>query len=182
MRKRTKAVIAVTAILLVLGAWIAFAQEEPESKESAEEIKAAEGIKINEPVKPDDGKEIAESSKAAENVKVKTKAIEPSKMQIDSKQPEKAEAKPDTQKQVHTHSWEAVYKDITAYDTVNVYGDRCNNCGFSTTAAGSMYAHIDADPFDSCGSYSTGVVVGEKQISRTESQVAGYVCSCGKSK
>lgn len=182
MRKRTKAVIAVTAILLVLGAWIAFAQEEPESKESAEEIKAAEGIKINEPVKPDDGEEIAESSKTAENVKVKTKAIEPSKAQTDPKKPEKAEVKPDAQKQVHTHSWEAVYKDIIVYDTVNVYGDRCNNCGFSTAAAGSMYAHIDADPFDGCGSYSTGVVVGEKQISRTESQVAGYICSCGKSK
>ena len=182
MRKRTKAVIAVTAILLMFGAWIAFAQEEPESKESAVNIEDAESMKINESVKPDDGKEIAESSKTAENVKVKTKAIEPSKMQSDSKQPKKAEAKPDPQKQVHTHSWEAVYKDITVYDTVNVYGDRCNNCGFSTTAAGSMYAHIDDDQFDSCGSYSTGVVVGEKQISRTESQVAGYVCSCGKSK
>jgi len=182
MRKRTKAVIAVTAILLVLGAWVAFAQEEPESKESAEEIKAAEGIKINEPVKPDDGEEIAESSKAAENVKVKTKAIEPSKAQTDPKKPEQAEVKPDAPKQNHTHSWEAVYKDIIVYDTVNVYGDRCNNCGFSTAAAGSMYAHIDADPFDGCGSYSTGVVVGEKQISRTESQVAGYICSCGKSK
>lgn len=182
MRKRTKAVIAVTAILLVVGAWIAVAQEEPESKESAVKIEDAESMKINESVKPDDGKEIAESSKIAENVKVKTKAIEPSKMQSDSKQPEKPEPKPDPQKQVHTHSWEAVYKDITVYDTVNVYGDRCNNCGFSTTAAGSMYAHIDDDPFDSCGSYSTGVVVGEKQISRTESQVAGHVCSCGKSK
>lgn len=182
MRKRTKAVIAVTAILLVFGAWIAFAQEEPESKESAVKTEAAESMKIKEPVKPDDGKESAESSKAAENVKVKTKAIEPSKMQSDSKQLEKAEEKPDPHKQVHTHSWEAVYKDITVYDTVNVYGDRCNNCGFSTTAAGSMYAHIDNDPFDSCGSYSTGVVVGEKQISRTESHVAGYVCSCGKSK
>lgn len=73
-------------------------------------------------------------------------------------------------------------EDIIVYDTVNVYGDRCNNCGFLTAAAGSMYAHIDADPFDNCGSYSTGVVVGEKQISKTESQVAGYVCSCGKSK
>lgn len=182
MRKRTKAVIAVTAILLMFGAWIALAQEEPESKESAVKIEDAESMKINESVKPDDGKEIAESSNRAENVKVKTKAIEPSKMQSDSKQPEKAEVKPDPQKQVHTHSWEAVYKDITVYDTVNVYGDRCNNCGFSTTAAGSMYAHIDDDPFDSCGSYSTGVVVGEKQISRTESQVAGYICSCGKSK
>lgn len=179
MRKRTKAVIAVMAILLVVGAWIAFAQEEPESKESTVKIEAAESMKIN---KPDGGEEIAESSKIAENVKVKTKAIEPSKMQTDSKQPEKAESKPDAQKQVHTHSWEAVYKDITVYDTVNVYGDRCNNCGFSTTTAGSMYAHIDADPFDSCGSYSTGVVVGEKQISRTESHVAGYICSCGKSK
>lgn len=182
MRKRTKAVIAVTAILLMFGAWIAFAEEEPESKESAVKIEDAESMKINESVKPDDGKEIAESSKAAENVKVKTKAIEPSKMQSDSKQPEKAEAKPDAPKQNHTHSWEAVYKDIIVYDTVNVYGDRCNNCGFSTAAAGSMYAHIDADPFDGCGSYSTGVVVGEKQISRTESQVAGYICSCGKSK
>ena len=182
MRKRTKAVIAVTVILLVFGAWIAFAQEEPESKESAVKIETNESIKIKEPVKPDDGEEIAESSKTAENVKVKTKAIEPSKTQTDSKQPEKVEPKPDVQKQVHTHSWEAVYKDITVYDTVNVYGDRCNNCGFSTTVAGSMYAHIDANPFDSCGSYSTGVVVGEKQISRTESQVAGYVCSCGKSK
>ena len=182
MRKRTKAVIAVTAILLVFGAWIAFAQEEPESKESAVKVEDAESMKIKESVKPDDGKEIAESSNRAENVKVETKAIEPSKMQSDSKQPEKAEEKPDPHKQVHTHSWEAVYKDITVYDTVNVYGDKCNSCGFSTTAAGSMYAHIDADPFDSCGSYSTGVVVGEKQISRTESQVAGYVCSCGKSK
>jgi len=182
MRKRTKAVIAVTAILLMFGAWIAFAQEEPESKESAVKIEDAESMKINESVKPDDGKEIAESSNRAENVKVKTKAVEPSKMQSDPKKPEKAEVKPDPQKQVHTHSWEAVYKDITVYDTVNVYGDRCNNCGFSTTVAGNMYAHIDADPFDGCGSYSTGVVVGEKQISRTESQVAGYICSCGKSK
>lgn len=182
MRKRTKAVIAVTAILLMFGAWIAFAQEEPEGKESAVKIEAAESVKINEPVKPDDGEKIAGSSKIAENVKVKTKAIEPSKAQTDLKRPEKAEPKPEAQKQSHTHSWEAVYKDITVYDTVNVYGDRCNNCGFSTTAAGNMYAHIDADPFDSCGSYSTGVVVGEKQISRTESQIAGYVCSCGKSK
>lgn len=182
MRKRTKAVIAATAILLVFGAWIAFAQEEPEGKVPEVRVKAAEIVQVKETDKPEDGEEIAESSKTAENVKVKTKAIEPSKMQSDSKQPEKAEVKPDAPKQNHTHSWEAVYKDIIVYDTVNVYGDRCNNCGFSTAAAGSMYAHIDADPFDGCGSYSTGVVVGEKQISRTESQVAGYICSCGKSK
>lgn len=182
MRKRTKAVIAVTAILLVFGAWIAFAQEEPEGKVPEVRVKAAEIVQVKETDKPEDGEEIAESSKIAENVKVKTKAIEPSKAQTDPKQPEKVELKPEAQKQSHTHSWEAVYKDITVYDTVNVYGDRCNNCGFSTAAAGSMYAHIDADPFDGCGSYSTGVVVGEKQISRTESQVAGYICSCGKSK
>lgn len=182
MRKRTKAVIAVTAILLVFGAWIAFAQEEPEGKVPEVRVKAAEIVQVKETDKPKDGEEIAESSKTAENVKVKTKAIEPSKAQTDPKKPEKAEVKPDAPKQNHTHSWEAVYKDIIVYDTVNVYGDRCNNCGFSTAAAGSMYAHIDADPFDGCGSYSTGVVVGEKQISRTESQVAGYICLCGKSK
>lgn len=182
MRKRTKAVIAVTAILLMLGTWIAFAQEEPEGKASAEKTTVTESAQPKEHVMVKDGEEIAESSEAAENVKVKTKAIEPSKIQTASKQPEKAESKPDAQKQIHTHSWEAVYEDITVYDTVNVYGDQCNNCGYSTTAAGSMYAHIDADPFDSCGSYSTGVVVGEKQISRTESQVVGYICTCGKSK
>lgn len=182
MRKRTKAVIAVTAILLVFGAWIAFTQEEPESKESAVKIEAAESMKSKEPVKPDDGEESAESSKIAENVKVKTKAIEPSKIQTDSKQLEKAESKPDAQKQVHTHSWEAIYKDITVYDTVNVYGDKCNNCIFSTTEAGGIYEHIDEDPFDSCGSYSTGVVVRQEKKARTETQITGYKCSCGKSK
>lgn len=182
MRKRTKAVIAVTAILLVFGTWIAFAHDGPEDENSVVETRVNDIKQVNEFDTTEDGEEIAESSGKAENVKVKTKAIEPSKAQTDLKRPEKAEPKPEAQKQSHTHSWEAVYKDITVYDTVNVYGDRCNNCGFSTTAAGSMYAHIDADPFDSCGSYSTGVVVGEKQISRTESQIAGYVCSCGKSK
>ena len=182
MRKKTKAVIAITAILLVFGSWIAFAQEEPEEREPATKIKAAESVQREEPENLDDAEEIAESSEKAENVKVKTKAIEPSKPQETSVKPEEDSSKPEEQKKVHTHSWIAVYEDITAYDTVNVYGDRCNNCGYSTTAAGSMYAHIDADPFDSCGSYSTGVVVGEKQISRTESQVAGYICTCGMKK
>lgn len=182
MRKRTKAVIAVTAILLVFGSWIVFAQEEPEESVPEARIEATETIQAKEPVVAEDGKEVSESSETAENVKVKTMAIEPSKPSNDSVKPKKTESKPDDQKQLHTHNWVAVYEDITVYDTVNVYGDRCNNCGYSTTAAGSMYTHIDADPFDSCGSYSTGVVVGEKQISRTESQVVGYSCSCGKSK
>ena len=182
MRKRTKVVMAVTAILLMLGTWIAFAQEEPKGKVPVAKTTVIESAQPKEHVMIEDGEKIAESSKTAENVKVKTKAIEPSKIQTASKQSEKADEEPDAPKQAHIHSWVAVYEDITVYDTVNVYGDKCNNCGYSTTAAGSMYAHIDADPFDSCGSYSTGVVVGEKQISRTESQVAGYSCSCGMKK
>lgn len=86
-----------------------------------------------------------------------------------SKEPVKNESKP-----VHVHDWQAVYQTVSK----EVYGIKCNGCSFVTTDAGSLYAHIDADPFDGCGSYSTGVVIRVDQ----EKVLTGYKCSCGAAK
>lgn len=77
-------------------------------------------------------------------------------------------------KPVHAHSWEAVYGKVQ----VPVYGDKCNCCGYGTNAAGGIYAHIDADPFDGCGSYSTGAVIRYDTVT----ELTGYKCSCGATK
>lgn len=86
-----------------------------------------------------------------------------------SKEPVKTESKP-----AHVHEWQAVYQTVNK----EVYGIKCNGCSFVTTDAGSLYAHIDADPFDNCGSYSTGVVIRVDQ----EKVLTGYKCSCGATK
>lgn len=91
------------------------------------------------------------------------------------KQPQNSNAgtKPEN-KPIHTHSWEAVYGQVQ----IPVYGDKCNYCGYGTNAAGGIYAHIDADPFDHCGSYSTGAVIGYS----TATEIIGYKCPCGATK
>lgn len=86
-----------------------------------------------------------------------------------NKEPVKTESKP-----AHVHDWQAVYQTVNK----EVYGIKCNGCSFVTTDAGSLYAHIDTDPFDNCGSYSTGVVIRVEQ----ENVLAGYKCSCGATK
>lgn len=82
----------------------------------------------------------------------------------------------------HVHSWEPVYSIRTDYESVDVYGVRCNNCGYSTTVAADLYDHIDRDPFDRCGSYSTGVVIRSEQNEVKEQYISGYKCSCGAEK
>ena len=74
----------------------------------------------------------------------------------------------------HRHDWQAIYETVNR----EVYGAKCNNCGFGTKIAAELYNHIDASPFDECGSYSTGVVIGYE----TEKTLIGYKCYCGMSK
>jgi len=82
----------------------------------------------------------------------------------------------------HTHSWEPVYSVKTDYESVEIYGIRCNNCGYSTTVADDLYNHIDKDPFDQCGSYSTGVAIRTEQNAVETKYISGYKCSCGAEK
>lgn len=106
-----------------------------------------------------------------------------SKVTVVSESPkDKAESQPTQEVSKHTHSWEPVHSVKTDYETVDVYGVRCNNCGYSTTVADDLYDHIDKDPFDQCGSYSTGVVIRTEQHEVEEKYISGYKCSCGAKK
>lgn len=95
---------------------------------------------------------------------------------------EKTESKPTQEVSKHTHSWEPVRSVRTDYETVDIYGLRCNNCGYVTIVADDLYNHIDKDPFDRCGSYSTGVVINTEQKPIKTEYVSGYKCSCGAEK
>ncbi len=108
-------------------------------KQNVATEKAAESTSSAKPQKPQERRE--------DKVQPPEKAEQPQNSDTGTK----PEDKP-----IHAHSWEAVYVQVQ----VPVYGDKCNCCGYGTNAAGGMYAHIDADPFDGCGSYSTGVVIG----------------------
>lgn len=96
------------------------------------------------------------------------------KPDTDSKSGGTGNAETNETKPAHTHDWKEVYETVSK----EVYGDRCKGCTFSTNQVGAMYEHIDADPFDNCGSYATGVVIRIEKVK----EFAGYRCSCGATK
>lgn len=182
--KKIKVAVILLLILFTLGAAV-FAGESDEPDEPDElsavevsmsdEVKEAEKEEIAKDLQDEvtyEGQTVGEGKKAPQNEEKAEKTH-----QIPTAREEVVEEAPK-----HTHSWEALYAESVVYEPVDVYGIRCNYCGYSTTSAKDLYEHIDLDPFDNCGSYSTGVVIRTEERPIIKSYVSGYKCSCGAEK
>lgn len=179
MRKRTKAVIAVTAILLVVGAWIAFNQEEPEGKVPEVKVKATEITKTKENAVTEDGKEIAERSEQAEDVKVNTEVIKPSK---ENKVTESKMTKPAVKERpqdTHVHEWDTVYAERQVEKTRQIAWTKCYACGEDMTG---NISHIDQHLMNHEENVHYGTEYRTEIYYETEKYISGYKCGCGKTK
>jgi len=182
MKRRKKTVVIVpilVACFIVAGIFAGITlttnSDATEEKKVTKVVKTAEDDKkekINEDVtKEATGKENAKGDKQNDVDKSKKEEKKNNSTSSPSDNKDSSSTSSTSKPTVHTHKY--VAKQGTDYEERQIIGNKCNSCGYTTT--GKITPHMEEN-WKTCGSYSTGVVIGSEVVPVTYTY---YQCSCG---
>ena len=176
MRKKLLAGIAGIAVTLSCAYFVLWETPTEDKPVKTEEVVAMEcEEKETESVAVDSAEaEVTKSSHKTENAKVNT---EVTKSSVEEKTTGK-ETQEETQVS-HTHNWVKVYGERQVERTRQVAWTKCYACGADMTG---NISHIDKHLLNHETNVHYGTEYRTEVYYETETYVAGYKCSCGKTK